>query len=116
MYCLPQPMRGRGAGPPPPIGGPRGAAARGAAASRGAMRGRGAAAAARGRGGVMQGKKPGAKRKAGNDLAQSQTKRRNMQDNWGAQPIAQQPLDQSGYGGGYNDSQWYQDSYGQNWG
>jgi len=37
----------------------------------------------------------------------------------GAQPIAQQPLGQSGYGGGYSgdgDAQWYQDSYGQNWG
>lgn len=65
----------------------------------------------------------GGKRKAGNDFNQGVTKRRNTQDgNWGNQPIAQQPLDQSGYGsGGYddysgNDAQWYQDSYGQNWG
>lgn len=65
----------------------------------------------------------GGKRKAGNDMNQGVSKRRNTQDNnWGNQPIAQQPLDQSGYGsGGYddysgNDAQWYQDSYGQNWG
>jgi heterogeneous nuclear ribonucleoprotein Q len=58
----------------------------------------------------------GGKRKAQGDFSMGQTKRRNVQDNWGAQPIAQQPLDSTGYDGGYNDSQWYQDSYGQNWG
>jgi len=35
-----------------------------------------------------------------------QAKKRNTQDNWGAQPIAQQPL---------NDQQWYQDFCGEQW-
>lgn len=115
-------MRGRGV-PGPPPGGPRGAAA-GAAVrgSRGAMRGRSAPASGRGgRGGNTPQKMGqqfarGGKRKAQGDFSMGQTKRRNVQDNWGAQPIAQQPLDSTGYDGGYNDSQWYQDSYGQNWG
>nr|KAG5705044.1 hypothetical protein BaRGS_018774 [Batillaria attramentaria] len=88
--------------PPPPA---RGASSRG------------------GRGGPRQPQQPrgGGKRKAGTDFNQGVTKRRNTQDNWGNQPIAQQPLDQSDYGGGGydyagNDAQWYQDSYGQNWG
>lgn len=59
----------------------------------------------------------GGKRKApeATNTGAQQKKRKN---DWGAQPIAQQPLGQSGYGGSYgggNDSQWYQDSYGQNW-
>jgi len=69
----------------------------------------------------------GGKRKAGSEAAHhgGMSKRRNTAQSdgsWGNQPIAQQPLDQSGYGsGGYedysgNDAQWYQDSYGQNWG
>ncbi|XP_069129792.1 heterogeneous nuclear ribonucleoprotein Q-like isoform X1 [Argopecten irradians] len=113
----PPPMRGRGGGPPRG-GGPRGGIIpRGA---RGAMRGPRGAMRARG-GGPPPKPVPqfrGGKRKAGNEIGQAQTKRRNTQDNWGAQPIAQQPLDQSGSygGGGYNDAQWYQDSYGQNWG
>nr|ABP04054.1 RNA-binding protein [Pinctada fucata] len=119
----PPPMRGRGGAPPPLRGGPRGGAV--ARGSRGAMRGaRGAAVRGRGMpaGGNVS-KSPaamqrGGKRKAGGDMNQTNSKKRNMSDNWGAQPIAQQPLDQSGYGGGggYNDSQWYQDSFGQNWG
>ncbi|XP_069129810.1 heterogeneous nuclear ribonucleoprotein Q-like isoform X1 [Argopecten irradians] len=110
------PMRGRGGGPPRG-GGPRGGMIpRGA---RGAMRG--SRGMIRGRGGAGGPSSPppnrGGKRKAGNEIGQSQTKRRNTQENWGAQPIAQQPLDQSGsYGGDYNDTEWYQDSYGQNWG
>lgn len=53
------------------------------------------------------------KRKIGGDSNPTLAKKRNTQDgNWGAQPIAQQPLSASG---GY-DSQWYQDSYGQQWG
>ena len=89
------------------------AAARGARGARGMMRG-GAAAAAAGRGvrGAMRGAPPrGGKRKLGGDQQHNmtpQTKKRNTQDNWGAQPIAQQPLD---------DQQWYHDSYGQQqWG
>lgn len=48
------------------------------------------------------------KRKLGMDHNAGQSKKRNTQDNWGAQPIAQQPLN--------NDQQWYQDSYGTTWG
>lgn len=78
---------------------------------RGGMPGRGGRGGAGGRGG---GQLRGGKRKAGGDHNMgSIVKKRNTQDNWGAQPIAQQPLNQSG---GYNDAQWYQDSYGQNWG
>lgn len=120
VSCLTfQAMRGRA--PAPMRGG--GGMARGgpgaARGSRGTMRGRGAPASGRGRGGnVAQKMQRGGKRKAGGDVNTVMSKRRNL-DNWGAQPIAQQPLDQSGYSGGggnYNNEQWYQDSYGQNWG
>ena len=84
---------------------------------RGGARGRGSGGmgrAARGAGsrGAMQ--RGAGKRKMGGDHNQGVAKKRNTQDgNWGAQPIAQQPLSQAG---GY-DSQWYQDSsYGQQWG
>lgn len=105
----------RGRGGVPPRGGRGGVnpAARGARGARG-MRGGGAGRAARGGPGGRGGQLRGGKRKIGGDHNQGQTKKRNTQDgNWGAQPIAQQPLNQSG---GYNDSQWYQDSYGQQWG
>ncbi|KAL8566961.1 hypothetical protein ACOMHN_059761 [Nucella lapillus] len=123
----PPPMRvSRAGGPPlrgPPVhggAGTRGAGARGRIPrpAAGPMRG--------GRGGPPFKGQPiqprGGKRKAGSDFSQTVTKRRNTQDNWGNRPIAQQPLDQTGYGsGGYddysgNDAQWYQDSFGQNWG
>lgn len=89
---------------------------------RGGVRGRGSGgggmgrAAGRGagsRGGLPRG---GGKRKMiGGEHNQGYAKKRNTQDgNWGAQPIAQQPLSQAGAGG--YDSQWYQDSYGQQWG
>lgn len=119
MFCLWQPVRGRGG--VPPRGGPRGgpAAARG---MRGAARGRGAMVRGRGAGGPGRGQQTpprGGKRKAPEATAGAQAKRRATGSDWGAQPIAQQPLGQSGYGAGYGgegDSQWYQDSYGQNWG
>lgn len=124
--------RGRGRGGPPPPPGPRGRGgapprggrgggnpvgrgnrgARGGAA--GARGGTAAGRAARGGAGGRGGQQRGfGKRKMGGDHNQGQTKKRLTQDgNWGAQPIAQQPLNQSeGY-----DSQWYQDSYGQQWG
>ncbi|CAI9721344.1 nuclear ribonucleoprotein R-like isoform X1 [Octopus vulgaris] len=128
----PGPLRGRGRGgalPPPPVRG-RGAppfrAARGGIpvgrGTRGSNRaGRGGVPArgARGGGSATQKAVRGGKRKAGTDFSQGQSKRRVVSDNWGAQPIAQQPLDQSNYGtgSGYtgNDAQWYQDSYGGNW-
>jgi len=139
----PPPMhRGRGRGgpySPPPMRGGRGAIPPMHGPVPGAMGARGAGARGRGprmpagslrggRGGPPSKGQPnqarGGKRKAGGDLNQGvMNKRRNTQDgNWGNQPIAQQPLDQSGYGsGGYddytgNDAQWYTDSYGQNWG
>ena len=49
----------------------------------------------------------GGKRKMTSDHSQGMAKKRNTDSNWGAQPIAQQPL---------SDSQFYQDSYGQQWG
>ena len=111
--CLLQGPRGRGG--VPQRGGARGGAPMAARGMRGARGGglmRGAGAAGRGARGAIRGGPPlrgGAKRKlVGGDYNMTQTKKRNTQDNWGAQPIAQQPL---------NDSQWYQDSYGQQqWG
>ncbi|XP_074662549.1 heterogeneous nuclear ribonucleoprotein R-like [Tubulanus polymorphus] len=129
------PRRGRG-GPPAKVNIPRG---------RGGARGRGIAPIPRGRGGMpvrgggaggmrgrgappplsrgaaggpkQQQQQRGGKRKMGGDHTQGGGKRRNVQENWGAQPIAQQPLGQSGFNnyGNNNDAQWYQDSYGQNW-
>lgn len=119
MFCFWQPGRGRGG--VPPRGGPRGGPAaargmRGAARGRGAMlRGRGAAGAGRGQQTPRGGKRKAPEANAGG----AQAKRRATANEWGAQPIAQQPLGQSGYGAGYSgegDAQWYQDSYGQNWG
>jgi heterogeneous nuclear ribonucleoprotein Q len=128
-YAPPPPMRAhgrggrmpsaRGRGGVPPRGGPRGGPAaargmRGAARARGVvMRGRGASGPGRG-----QQTNRGGKRKAEATAGVQQAKRRTTANDWGAQPIAQQPLGQSGYGGGYSgegDAQWYQDSYGQNW-
>ena len=109
-----QPARGRGG---PPFRAARGGLPVGRGA-RGARGGRGGVPARGGRGGTGPQKAVrGGKRKAGADFSQGQSKRRVVSDNWGAQPIAQQPLDQSSYGGGYtgNDAQWYQDSYGGNW-
>lgn len=110
--------RGRGGAPPrggrgggnPAGRGSRGARGGASGARGGTAAGRAARGGAGGRGGQQRGY---GKRKMGGDHNQGQTKKRLTQDgNWGAQPIAQQPLNQSG---GY-DSQWYQDSYGQQWG
>lgn len=119
-------LQGRVRGGGPPRGGRGGAtqAVRGSRGARGGMaRGGGgggggmARGAAGGRGGGAGGnrgaqQRGGGKRKIGGDHSQGMTKKRNTDGNWGAQPIAQQPLNQSG---GY-DSQWYQDSYSQQWG
>lgn len=88
---------------------------RGAARGRGMMRGRGASGPGRGQQNNRGGKRKAPEASAGGQ----QAKRRSTTNEWGAQPIAQQPLGQSGYGSGYSgegDAQWYQDSYGQNWG
>lgn len=107
-------LRGRGGGPP--RGGARGGvtpALRGVRGARIARGGGMAGRAARGGLGGRGGQQRGGKRKlGGGDHNPGQTKKRNTDGNWGAQPIAQQPLNQAG---GY-DSQWYQDSYGQQWG
>lgn len=86
--------------------GGRGAASRGVGArggGRGAGRGGGVG------GGGMGGGAMSAKRKMpGVDLNAGQSKKRNTQDNWGAQPIAQQPLS--------TDQEWYEDSFASTWG
>jgi len=109
------PHRGRGGGPPR---GGRGAGGimgrgRGGARGRGAGGGLGRARGAGSRGAMTP---RGGKRKMGNDTNPSLAKKRNTDGNWGAQPIAQQPLSQGGGGAGGYDSQWYQDSYSQQWG
>ncbi|XP_039181469.1 heterogeneous nuclear ribonucleoprotein R isoform X1 [Crotalus tigris] len=121
----PPPPRGRGAPPPrgragysqrgAPMGPPRGArGGRGGPAQQ--QRGRGARGARGNRGGNV-----GGKRKAdGYNQPDSKRRQTNNQQNWGSQPIAQQPLQQGGdYAGNYgynNDNQeFYQDTYGQQW-
>lgn len=113
-------MRGargpRGAGGP--IRGPRGGGMRGNRG--GGMRGgpRGGRGGQRGgRGG--RGGNIGGKRKF-EGSQQMDTKRRNTQGGqWGAQPIAQQPLDQQSYGydynSGYGKDSWSSDNYGTGW-
>lgn len=113
---------------------PGGVAARGAGArgwgsspARGAQRGgRGASNGNSPRVGATSVAARGGKRKAGADFESGSSKRRTT-DSWGSQPIAQQPLKREvksevkseaygaiSYDG--NDAEWYQDSYGQNWG
>jgi len=110
------PARGRGgyAQRGPPIGGPRGGrGGRGTPFQQ--QRGRGPRGARGNRGGNV-----GGKRKA-DVFNQPDSKRRqtNNQQNWGSQPIAQQPLQQGAdYSGNYgysNDVEFSQDSYGQQW-
>jgi len=86
---------------------------RGGARGRGAGGGMGRARGAGSRGAMTP---RGGKRKMGADTNPSVAKKRNTDGNWGAQPIAQQPLSQGGGGAGGYDSQWYQDSYSQQWG
>uniref|UniRef100_A0AAY4CMP0 RRM domain-containing protein n=1 Tax=Denticeps clupeoides TaxID=299321 RepID=A0AAY4CMP0_9TELE len=121
----PPPPRARGAPPTRSRGGysPRGApmgAPRGGRGGRGGpfqpQRGRGARGARGNRGGNV-----GGKRKA-DVFNQPDSKRRqtNNQQNWGSQPIAQQPLQPGGdFSGNYgysNDTlEFSQDSYGQQW-
>ncbi|XP_023385178.1 heterogeneous nuclear ribonucleoprotein R isoform X6 [Pteropus vampyrus] len=121
----PPPPRGRGAPPPrgragysqrgAPLGPPRGSrGGRGGPAQQ--QRGRGSRGARGNRGGNV-----GGKRKAdGYNQPDSKRRQTNNQQNWGSQPIAQQPLQQGGdYSGNYgynNDNQeFYQDTYGQQW-
>uniref|UniRef100_A0AAY5EPZ0 RRM domain-containing protein n=1 Tax=Electrophorus electricus TaxID=8005 RepID=A0AAY5EPZ0_ELEEL len=135
-------MRGRGSRgsrgvpPPPRARGVPPARGRGGYAPRGAPMGAGRGGRGGGRGGPFQpprgrgtrgargnrGGNVGGKRKA-DVFNQPDSKRRqttNQQQNWGSQPIAQQPLQQGGdYSGNYgysNDTlEFSQDSYGQQW-
>uniref|UniRef100_A0A674C0P6 Heterogeneous nuclear ribonucleoprotein R n=1 Tax=Salmo trutta TaxID=8032 RepID=A0A674C0P6_SALTR len=112
-----QPTRGRGgyAQRGPPIGGPRGGRGGGRGGPFQPQRGRGTRGARGNRGGNV-----GGKRKA-DVFNQPDSKRRQInQQNWGSQPIAQQPLQQGAdYSGNYgysNDTlEFSQDSYGQQW-
>ncbi|XP_036300233.1 heterogeneous nuclear ribonucleoprotein R isoform X6 [Pipistrellus kuhlii] len=121
----PPPPRGRGAPPPrgrtgysqrgAPLGPPRGSrSGRGGPSQQ--QRGRGSRGSRGNRGGNV-----GGKRKAdGYNQPDSKRRQTNNQQNWGSQPIAQQPLQQGGdYTGNYgynNDNQeFYQDTYGQQW-
>lgn len=121
VFCFSQPGRGRGGAPPPSLGGPRGAPGAAARGPRGLRGGRGGPVRGRGAPAGRGQQTPvarGGKRKAGPETPATATQQKKRKNEWGAQPIAQQPLGQTGYGGSYgggNDSQWYQDSYGQNW-
>uniref|UniRef100_A0A8C7R4M0 RRM domain-containing protein n=1 Tax=Oncorhynchus mykiss TaxID=8022 RepID=A0A8C7R4M0_ONCMY len=120
------PLPARGRGPPPPRGRggyvQRGApmgVPRGSRGGRGGppqlQRGRGIRGARGNRGGNV-----GGKRKADGYNQPDSKRRQTNNQNWGSQPIAQQPLQQGGnYSGNYgynNDNQeFYQDSYWQQW-
>ncbi|XP_041928159.1 heterogeneous nuclear ribonucleoprotein R isoform X1 [Alosa sapidissima] len=120
----PPPPRGRGVPPPRGRGGygQRGApmgVSRGSRGGRGGplpqQRGRGPRGTRGNRGGNV-----GGKRKADGYNQPDSKRRQTAHQNWGSQPIAQQPLQQGGdYSGNYgynNDNQeFYQDSYGQQW-
>ncbi|KAG7331885.1 hypothetical protein KOW79_005854 [Hemibagrus wyckioides] len=111
------PRGGRGAGPPRGRAGfpQRGGA--GVAGGGGARRRGGGVRGVRGRGGNV-----GGKRKA-DGYSQPDSKRRqinnnnyNNNQNWGSQPIAQQPLHGAADSYGYkSDQEFYQDSFGQQW-
>ena len=109
-YSLFHSLQGRGRGMPPRggRGGPPGRGGARGGAVRGGSRGMPARGGARGgRGGARGG--PGFKRKAeGNNQGQNKRGRGGGADggNWGAQPIAQQPL---------TKSEWFHDSYDQSW-
>ena len=58
----------------------------------------------------------GVKRKAPDAMTAGVPMKRRATNDWGAQPIAQQPMAHSGSVAGVDgDAQWYQDSFGQNW-
>ncbi|XP_067281572.1 heterogeneous nuclear ribonucleoprotein R-like isoform X2 [Pseudorasbora parva] len=110
------PTRGRG-GYPPRGGAPMGAG-RGGRGGRGgpfqAPRGRGSRGPRGNRGGNV-----GGKRKADVFNQPDSKRRQTNQQNWGSQPIAQQPLQQgseySSYGYSNDTLEFSQDSYGQQW-
>ncbi|KAI6071385.1 Heterogeneous nuclear ribonucleoprotein Q isoform X4 [Aix galericulata] len=113
------PSRGRGAAPPrgragyAQRGGP--GSARGVRGARGGaqqQRGRGVRGARGGRGGNV-----GGKRKADGYNQPDSKRRQTNNQNWGSQPIAQQPLQGGDHSGNYGykseNQEFYQDSFGQ---
>ncbi|KAG9347403.1 hypothetical protein JZ751_004970 [Albula glossodonta] len=114
------PSRGRGAGAPrgrasfSQRGGP--GSSRGARGARGGaqQRGRGVRGAWGGRGGNV-----GGKRKADGYNQPDSKRRQTNNQNWGSQPIAQQPLQGGDHSGNYgyksDNQEFYQDSFGQQW-
>uniref|UniRef100_A0A672N1H8 Synaptotagmin binding, cytoplasmic RNA interacting protein n=2 Tax=Sinocyclocheilus grahami TaxID=75366 RepID=A0A672N1H8_SINGR len=116
------PVRGRGAssprgragflqrgGGPGASRGPRGGARGGVL-----PRGRGVRGARGGRGGNV-----GGKRKADGYNQPDSKRRQTINQNWGSQPIAQQPLQGGDHSGNYgyksDNQEFYQDSFGQQW-
>uniref|UniRef100_A0A9J7X812 Heterogeneous nuclear ribonucleoprotein R n=1 Tax=Cyprinus carpio carpio TaxID=630221 RepID=A0A9J7X812_CYPCA len=108
------PTRGRGGYPPrggAPMGVGRGRGGRGGPFQ--APRGRGSRGVRGNRGGNV-----GGKRKADVFNQPDSKRRQTNQQNWGSQPIAQQPLGSdyaSGYGYSNDSLEFSQDSYGQQW-
>ncbi|XP_075397044.1 heterogeneous nuclear ribonucleoprotein Q-like [Tenrec ecaudatus] len=115
------PSRGRGAAPPrgragySQRGGP--GSARGVRGARGGaqqQRGRGVHGARGGRGGNV-----GGKRKADGYNQPDSKRRQTNNQNWGSQPIAQQPLQGGDHSGNYGykseNQEFYQDTFGQQW-
>ncbi|XP_023615132.1 heterogeneous nuclear ribonucleoprotein Q isoform X8 [Myotis lucifugus] len=115
------PSRGRGAAPPrgragySQRGGP--GSSRGVRGARGGaqqQRGRGVRGARGGRGGNV-----GGKRKADGYNQPDSKRRQTNNQNWGSQPIAQQPLQGGDHSGNYGykseNQEFYQDTFGQQW-
>ncbi|GFS43962.1 heterogeneous nuclear ribonucleoprotein Q [Trichonephila inaurata madagascariensis] len=114
---IPSHNRGRVARPAPPRVSPvrsRGVPNRGRGAARGVSRG---TAKPTGRGGKPRGSMAGKRKFDSGHQNQGASKRRfqnsrgAMGNSWGTQPIPQQPRGASG-----GDVEWYQDSFGQQWG
>ncbi|PRD21190.1 UNVERIFIED_CONTAM: Syncrip [Trichonephila clavipes] len=114
---IPPHNRGRVARPAPPRVSPvrsRGVPNRGRGAARGVSRG---TAKPTGRGGKPRGSMAGKRKFDSGHQNQGASKRRfqnsrgAMGNSWGTQPIPQQPRGASG-----GDVEWYQDSFGQQWG
>ncbi|KAG7257012.1 hypothetical protein CRUP_028916, partial [Coryphaenoides rupestris] len=100
---------GGGGGGGGPGRGPRGA--RGGVQPRGRGGVRGGGAHRGGRGGNV-----GGKRKADGSSQPESKRRQTYGQNWGSQPIAQQPLDHSSsYGYESDNLEFYQDGFGQQW-
>ncbi|XP_063078840.1 heterogeneous nuclear ribonucleoprotein Q-like isoform X1 [Engraulis encrasicolus] len=124
------PARGRGgAGPPRGRGGGGfsqrgGGGAGGPGAGRGMRGSRGGPMQQRGGRGVRGGRggrggSVGGKRKADGHSQPDSKRRQTNNQNWGSQPIAQQPLQGGDHSGNYgyksDNQEFYQDSFGQQW-